>query len=303
MMGIYKIENKQNHKIYIGQSHNVERRLKEHQNPNRYKTSGIPVEYAIHVHGKENFTYEAIEECPEDKLNERESYWISFYQSDKTGYNCNCGGDCASRGENNGRAKLTLEDVVEIRQAYANRERRIDVYQRYKDKVTLSTFQGVWCGHNWSHVMPKVFTPESKHFYTYEACIGERSHDANFTNKEVAYLREQYATHTAKELYPPYKDRCSYQSFQILLCGSNGAYRDIPCPDKRAIRHSQNFILSDDEVKQAREYYVEHSDVKTYAHFEWASKVTLGHFKFMLHGKYYRHLPWYSKRKKQWINE
>jgi len=33
------------------------------------------------------FTFELLEECSKDKLNEREKFWIDFYQSDKTGMN------------------------------------------------------------------------------------------------------------------------------------------------------------------------------------------------------------------------
>lgn len=33
------------------------------------------------------FTFELLEECSKDKLNEREKFWIDFYQSDKIGMN------------------------------------------------------------------------------------------------------------------------------------------------------------------------------------------------------------------------
>ena len=52
-------------------------------------------------------------------MNERESYWIKYYNSVENGYNCNFGGEQQSIGENNGRAKLTENDVILIRQAYA----------------------------------------------------------------------------------------------------------------------------------------------------------------------------------------
>jgi hypothetical protein len=39
------------------------------------------------------------------------------------GYNCNCGGEQSSIGEANGRAKLTEQDVKEIRIAYNNHEK------------------------------------------------------------------------------------------------------------------------------------------------------------------------------------
>ena len=93
MIGIYKITNKENGKVYIGQSNDCERRIKEHTYPNRYK-NGYPIDVAIHKYGKEHFTYEIIEECSIDELNEREMYWITFYQSHThKGYNCGPGGN------------------------------------------------------------------------------------------------------------------------------------------------------------------------------------------------------------------
>jgi group I intron endonuclease len=49
---------------------------------------------AIRKHGVENFSFEIIEECSEELLNERETYWINFYESwdSKKGYNKTHGG-------------------------------------------------------------------------------------------------------------------------------------------------------------------------------------------------------------------
>lgn len=113
MIGIYKITNKNTGKSYIGQSNDIERRFKEHQIAG--KKSRIPVDIAIQKYGKDLFTYEIIEECLINQLNEREEYWIKFYDTFNNGYNCNPGGNQSSVGENNGRAKLTESDVKIIR--------------------------------------------------------------------------------------------------------------------------------------------------------------------------------------------
>lgn len=51
MIGIYKITNLVNGKTYIGQSNNIERRFKEHQQ--KGELSRIPVDIAIKKYGKD----------------------------------------------------------------------------------------------------------------------------------------------------------------------------------------------------------------------------------------------------------
>jgi group I intron endonuclease len=91
MIGIYKITNKINNKAYVGWSNNIERRFKEHQTCGG--RSRIPLDLAIQKYGINNFTYEIIEECSIEELNERETYWITTLETHLTGYNCNTGGD------------------------------------------------------------------------------------------------------------------------------------------------------------------------------------------------------------------
>ena len=47
---------------------------------------------AFDKYGIENFTVEQVEECPVEKLDEREIYWIAYYDSFKSGYNSTLGG-------------------------------------------------------------------------------------------------------------------------------------------------------------------------------------------------------------------
>lgn len=99
--GIYKIENKINGKVYIGQSINIERRWREH-NCN-YINSSTVLYKAIRKHGIANFTFEIIHTCSENELNELEIYYIekynSFaYNSGSNGYNMTFGGDNNTRG-------------------------------------------------------------------------------------------------------------------------------------------------------------------------------------------------------------
>lgn len=94
--GIYKYENKINHKIYIGQSIRIQARLKQHLQSAYNKNSKdhkLPIHQAILKYGIENFNISILEECSQEKLNEREVYWIKYYNSYKNGYNATEGGN------------------------------------------------------------------------------------------------------------------------------------------------------------------------------------------------------------------
>lgn len=229
MIGIYKITNKENGKIYIGQSNNIERRFREHKT--KGSTSRIPLDVAIQKYGVESFSFEVVEECSIEELNTKESFWIKHYNSIEKGYNLSEGGDHQSRGENNGRALISEEEVKEIRVAYSRRLRRRDVYEKYRDKITFDTFASIWDGTQWSHVLPEVFTKENLEFYSKQATNGELSPFAKFSNEEVVALRERYVNESAKEIYEDYKERCSYQTLQAILWGRS--YKDLPIYRKK----------------------------------------------------------------------
>ena len=86
--GIYKITNIQNGMCYIGQSVAVAERWRQHikrgvgaEPPTRNKL--YPAMLSI---GVENFTFELLEECEAQKLNEREDFWQEFYHAKDYGY-------------------------------------------------------------------------------------------------------------------------------------------------------------------------------------------------------------------------
>ena len=229
MIGIYKITNNINGKIYIGQSNNIKRRFSEHQT--KGSTSKIPVDEAISKYGKENFTFEIIEECSVEELNEKETKWITYFNSIEEGYNCSLGGEQQSIGINNGRAILTEDDVIIIRNSYNNHLRRKDVYEQFKNKISFATFANVWDGSSWSHIMPEVFTEENKNYYSTQSTNGENSFNAKFLNEEVIQIRERYVNENAKSIYEDYKDRCSYNTLQQILWGRT--YKNLPIYKKK----------------------------------------------------------------------
>lgn len=92
--GVYKIENKVNHMIYVGISIDCARRKQSHiceLNHNRH--SNTHLQRAWNKYGKDSFEFSIIEICPKENLELREIYWISYYDSCNNGYNQTYGGD------------------------------------------------------------------------------------------------------------------------------------------------------------------------------------------------------------------
>lgn len=93
MSYIYKIINDINNKVYVGKTDfSIEKRFKEHcQDAFRERNEKRPLYAAMRKYGIEHFHIELIEET--EKPEEREIYWIGFYEGYSEGYNATRGGD------------------------------------------------------------------------------------------------------------------------------------------------------------------------------------------------------------------
>lgn len=91
---IYKITNKINGKSYIGQTiQDVKERFYQHcATKCSSAILNMTIHKAINKYGKSNFTIEVIEEVDSANLNDRERYWIEYFDSYKNGYNSTKGG-------------------------------------------------------------------------------------------------------------------------------------------------------------------------------------------------------------------
>ena len=107
--GIYKITNLINGHSYIGQSICIEQRWKNHKHYSKERED-YPLYKAFRKYGIENFSFEIIEECKPNFLDEKEIYWINFYNTLNEGYNQTSGGN----GRNNSIVKLTEDDIKAI---------------------------------------------------------------------------------------------------------------------------------------------------------------------------------------------
>ena len=86
--GIYKITNLENQMCYVGQSTDLAARWKQHikrglgaDTPTRNKLYPAMAEFGV-----ENFSFEVIEECERDLLDEREKFWTDYFHAQEFGY-------------------------------------------------------------------------------------------------------------------------------------------------------------------------------------------------------------------------
>lgn len=108
---IYIIKNDINNKVYIGQSLDSEERFRSHCKPSNKDNSII--DQAINKYGKEHFWVEIIESQIEN-YNEREEYWISYYNSiTPNGYNILKGGNEPPNffGDDHPNCKISDDDL------------------------------------------------------------------------------------------------------------------------------------------------------------------------------------------------
>lgn len=137
---IYKITNNINDKVYIGKTtFSIERRWKEHQKAAYSSLIDYPLYRAMRKYGLEHFIIEQIEEVDDKIIDEREQYWIQYYESyisTGKGYNATLGGEGNSITDKNlvytlwdngytiteisNKVKANRSNVRKILQSYAN---------------------------------------------------------------------------------------------------------------------------------------------------------------------------------------
>ena len=87
--GIYKITNIKTKECYIGQAIHIKERWAEHAKCGLGidTPAGNKLYKAIQEFGLWNFSFEVLEVCPQNQLNEKEKYYIDLYSSYDYGYN------------------------------------------------------------------------------------------------------------------------------------------------------------------------------------------------------------------------
>ena len=203
---IYCYTNKINGKKYIGQTINPQLRYNAHKsnykNPNHIEYNSL-IHKAFRKYGFNNFTYEVLVKDIDDIniLNELEIYYIKKLNCQTpNGYNVEAGGkNCAKpktlehrKKEIWGQAKLTEEEVIELRKAYRDKKSPTEIYnKKYKDRLHYNSFLNIWIGKRYSLIMPEVFQ-NGRHTKLTAETVKQIRKDREKTNLSYDKLAEKY---------------------------------------------------------------------------------------------------------------
>lgn len=156
MIGIYKITNLITNMSYIGQSTNIQKRWNDEKRRAFIKDDNsynYPLSKAFRKYGIENFTFEVLEECSQEQLNEKEKYWINQYNTFYNGYNQTLGGDTS--------IQKPKEKIIGIIYDLEN----TDMYHKEiakKWNISVEMVQGINTGRYW-YQPDKIYPLQTKH--------------------------------------------------------------------------------------------------------------------------------------------
>ena len=231
---IYKIKNNINGKVYIGLTTcSLEYRWKKHLTEGRNEKNKKHLYKSMRKYGLENFSIEQIDSASNLKeLGELERKYIKQYNSQNPdkGYNLTAGGE-SNQWDANPAAKLTYDEVVQIREIYAMGELKLqECWEMFKDKISYSAFQKVWEGTTWQGIMDEVYTKENIKLHNHQkANPGSKNGNAILTEEQVLEARKFYVNHTLQETFDKYGQNYSKDGFRGVLTRT---YSHIPIYQK-----------------------------------------------------------------------
>lgn len=131
-IGIYCFINKINGMKYIGQSKHISKRKLEHFRDD-IKLNTL-FGKALIKFGREEFDFIILENCLISELNEKEKYWINYYDSYKNGYNMTPGGSDVIDYEKN-----RAIPIEKIKESWENNFCVKDIIRKFK----CSSYQAI----------------------------------------------------------------------------------------------------------------------------------------------------------------
>lgn len=261
MIGIYIFTNKINGKQYIGQSINIEDRKKQHFY--RYKNNkdsgyNSAIHSAFRKYGWENFSFEILEQCSLEDLDEKEKYWISKKNTlVPNGYNILKGGQknrsstknyicpiCGKQKSKSAKHCLDCEKLIRKQNSLAE---NIDINFSLIEKILNSSIEEVAreCGYSAGNSLKKQLikkgypSTKTEMFSYYEKITGQKHPKAlekskKQENKEKNKPRKVGQYSLSGELIKIYNSsnqtkNDGYSSGHVVECcnGKRKKYRDF----------------------------------------------------------------------------
>ncbi len=137
---IYKIVNDINAKVYVGQTiRTLTQRFQKHCSYSDDVNHTMAIKKAIHKYGRDHFKIvllEELENCNQETLNEREKYWIAYYNAYTKGYNLTKGGQLCGHAQ-----KLSIEEENKLVKLYQEGYGSIKLSKMFHiDKITVLNY-------------------------------------------------------------------------------------------------------------------------------------------------------------------
>ena len=189
---IYIIKNSINDKVYIGQAKNTYVRWAGHKSCARHSSKSITIDKAMAELGINNFWVEIIETQIEN-YDEREKYWINYYNSlIPNGYNLLEGGDGAQTGINSANATIRDISILEsiIYDLKNTNDKLIDIADRYDS--TLKIISAINRGT--SYAFDNEIYPLRKRISDKEVDYENIIIDLIYTSESLRKLADKYKT-------------------------------------------------------------------------------------------------------------
>ena len=247
---VYQIRNIVNNKRYIGSSKQVDTRFTTHKmSLKRGNHHSIALQRAWEKYGERNFLFEIIKETSIENLLLEEQNEINKWDFNKELYNINplAQNPPHKVGEDHGEAKLTWEEVNQIRQLYT--DEKMFQYQ-LAEKFNISQIV-IWnIIHNKGWYDPD-YKPENSYLMRdKQLSTGVDHHNSIFNEEQVKSIRQRYNVESIglKELAEQYNTSIRIMSLLV----QNKSYYDPEYKPSYDAKEKRNSKINWDIVRQIR---------------------------------------------------
>lgn len=247
LSGIYKI-NFPNEKAYIGKAVDIRKRMNGHNSGNEQLVDKKIKQYLGKV--EEIEILERIDKADTQKMNEREQYWIAYYNTfkDKTkGYNLTPGGDGAAYGIDNPSAKLDNQQLNKIYDLLIN-HKELYIYQiaeRYN--ISPETISEINLGNRYTNLS---FTYPLREPPKMKVGKGLDNHLTKFTEESLSEIYNLLINDNTLSLRNiAEKFNVSYGTISNINRGLRYRKEGYIYPLRKKNKNA-NFKLSDNEIEE-----------------------------------------------------